>query len=202
MKFFMPDSCTTLEKIGVKEQVLTKVTRLPENHMDVIGMRLALVGKELGIDWKQDIAQLEKINRSSKLSDQDVAFIHKINDLYYPVNGTGSSLLTPHELLYCLLIPEGNLTPEERKEIERHPHESYRILQHIPFTSDFTNLLTFIHQHHERLDGSGYPAGIKGEEILLQSRILSITDVYDAITQERHYKPALSRSRALEILPL
>ena len=186
-------------KIGVREQVLTKVTRLPENHLDVIGMRLAVVGKELGLDWKEDHKRLEAINRSTKLSDQDVAFLHKLNDIYYPMNGSGSTLLTTHEM-HCLLIQEGNLTPEERKEIERHPHESYRILQHIPFTEDFSNLLTYIHQHHERLDGSGYPAGIKDDQIMLQSRILSITDVFDAITQERHYKPAFSRKRALEIL--
>jgi HD-GYP domain-containing protein (c-di-GMP phosphodiesterase class II) len=186
-------------KIGVKEQVLTKVTRLPENHLDVIGMRLSLAGRERRMDWKQDLRRLEEINRSSRLSDRDVAFIHRLNELYFPINGASGTLLTSREM-HALLIPEGNLTPEERKEIERHPQESYRILQHIPFTDDFSNLLTFIHQHHERLDGSGYPAGIKGDEILLQSRILAVTDVYDAVTQERHYKPALPQERALEIL--
>ncbi|NMC50629.1 MAG: HD domain-containing protein, partial [Desulfovibrio sp.] len=108
-------------------------------------------------------------------------------------------MLTDEEI-QVLLIPRGNLTAEERREIERHPAESYRILQHIPFPENMRRLLTIISQHHERQDGSGYPSGLRGEEILLQSRIIAIVDIYDAITMERHYKPALPRDQALSVL--
>ena len=102
----------------------------------------------------------------------------------------------------CLTVRRGNLTAEERMEIERHPAESKRILEHIPFQDDLSQLLTIIGQHHERLDGSGYPEGLLADDILIQSRILAIVDIYDAITQERHYKPATPKERALKILSL
>lgn len=100
----------------------------------------------------------------------------------------------------ALMVTRGNLLPEERREIERHPTESYRILQHIPFPRNMQNLLDAIYQHHERLDGSGYPSGLKGDEISLITRILMIVDIYDAVTMERHYKPALPRAKALLVL--
>jgi HD-GYP domain-containing protein (c-di-GMP phosphodiesterase class II) len=104
--------------------------------------------------------------------------------------------------LEVMLLEYGNLTHEERKEIQRHPAESERILQHIPLQEGFTNMLTIIRQHHERLDGSGYPDGLTGDAIMLQSRLMAIVDIYDAVTQERHYKPAFTRSEAMNVLGL
>jgi HD-GYP domain-containing protein (c-di-GMP phosphodiesterase class II) len=96
--------------------------------------------------------------------------------------------------LDALLLEYGNLTHDERKEIQRHPAESERILQHIPLHEGYANMLTIIRQHHERMDR------LSGEEILVQSRIMAIVDIYDAVTQERHYKPAFTRSEAIRIL--
>jgi len=114
-------------------------------------------------------------------------------------NGTSMRYLYDDEL-ENLLLSYGNLTRDERREIERHPAESERILQHIPMQEGYGDLLTVIRQHHERMDGSGYPDGLKGDEILLQSRLMAIVDIYDAVTQERHYKPAYTRSEAMKIL--
>jgi len=125
--------------------------------------------------------------------------VARIAALRLDVAGGSMPVLAPDEAA-CLRIARGNLTPEERKEIERHPEESRRILQHIPFPENMARLLAIISQHHERLDGSGYPDALCGEAILLQSRIIAIVDIYDAITMARHYKPALSRQRALAIL--
>ena len=61
-------------------------------------------------------------------------------------------------------------------------------------------VLPLIRHHHERLDGSGYPSGLSGNEIPLVVRILSVVDIYDALVTERPYKDALSRERSLEIL--
>jgi HD-GYP domain-containing protein (c-di-GMP phosphodiesterase class II) len=61
-------------------------------------------------------------------------------------------------------------------------------------------MLTIIRQHHERMDGSGYPDKLSGDDILVQSRIMAIVDIYDAVTQERHYKPAFTRAEAIKIL--
>lgn len=186
-------------KIGIREEVLTKSTRLAEGLMDVIGQRMALWGAFTGNSWAEDYASLQRINRSASISRDDAALVARVGEMEFSVGGKSLPILTDDEMS-VLLIPRGNLTAEERREIERHPSESYRILQHIPFPENMKRLLTIISQHHERLDGSGYPGGLRNDDILLQSRIIAIVDIYDAITQERHYKPALTRAEALEVL--
>ncbi|CCO25333.1 Metal dependent phosphohydrolase [Maridesulfovibrio hydrothermalis AM13 = DSM 14728] len=188
-------------KIGIKEEVLTKKTRLPKSMLDVIGMRLKLFGLHHEQEWEDDYKRLKQINISLSPPQEDLDFVDSISNMKFQVNGSIVHMIQPDERK-CLLVRRGNLTSEERMEIERHPAESQRILEHIPFQDDLSQLLVIIGQHHERLDGSGYPAGLKADEILIQSRILAIVDIYDAITQERHYKPATPKSRALEILAL
>lgn len=167
--------------------------------LDVIGMRLKLFGLHNKQEWEEDYRRIKQINISLNPPQEDLDFVENMSLLNFKVNGSTVHMIQPEERK-CLLVRKGNLTPEERMEIERHPAESQRILEHIPFQDDLSLLLTIIGQHHERLDGSGYPHGISGEDILIQSRILAIADIYDAVTQERHYKPATPRSRALEIL--
>jgi len=186
-------------KIGVREEVLTKSTRLPLSLLDVIGQRLYLRALVTGQDAEADFATLCRINRAESVSSEDAAAISRLSRERIRIDGRDTALLTEEETA-CLLIPRGNLTPAERLEIERHPLESYRILQHIPFPKNMGRLLDIISQHHERLDGSGYPSGLKDADILLQSRIIAIVDIYDAITMARHYKPALPRQKALGIL--
>ena len=186
-------------KIGIREEVLTKATRLPVSHLDVIGQRLSLRSMMTGEGMDDDFAALCRINKAESVSREDVAAIARLGAQDIRVGDRDFPLLTKEEIA-CLLIPRGNLTPAERREIERHPAESYRILQHIPFPENMGRLLGIISQHHERLDGSGYPAGLKETDILLQSRIIAIVDIYDAITMARHYKPALPRQKALGIL--
>jgi len=186
-------------KIGVREQVLTKASRLPDSHMEIIGMRMALHSEVVGAPWKNNFERLRRINRSDTLSRDDAALVMEIGQQEISVYGQLMPVLSDDESM-ALMVTRGNLLPEERREIERHPTESYRILQHIPFPRNMQNLLDAICQHHERLDGSGYPAGLKGDEIPLITRILMIVDIYDAVTMERHYKPALPRAKALLVL--
>jgi HD-GYP domain-containing protein (c-di-GMP phosphodiesterase class II) len=186
-------------KIGVREQVLTKDARLPDQQLSLIGMRMALLSEVTGAPWQEDFEHLKRINRSDAISRDDAALVVEISKQEITAYGKSVPLLTEEETL-ALLLPRGNLLPEERREIERHPTESFRILQHIPFPKTMPGLLDIICQHHERLDGSGYPAGLRGGEISLMARLLMIVDIYDAITMERHYKPALSREKAVLIL--
>jgi HD-GYP domain-containing protein (c-di-GMP phosphodiesterase class II) len=186
-------------KIGVREQVLTKATRLPLQHMKIIGMRMALRSELTGEPWQETFAQLERINRSDTISRADASFVVDVAKQEISAYGEPIPILSEDET-HALLIVRGNLLPEERREIERHPSESFRILQHIPFPKTMRNLLDIICQHHERLDGSGYPTGVKANGISLMARILMIVDIYDAVTMERHYKPALPREKALLVL--
>jgi HD-GYP domain-containing protein (c-di-GMP phosphodiesterase class II) len=186
-------------KIGVREEVLTKATRLTASHLELIGMRLALWGQIENREWEDLYASLERINRAYDLSEADVGIITLCSRLKVQVAGRSLALIDADERRK-LLTPRGNLTAEEWEEIKRHPVESHRILKNIPFTGFFPNLLTMILQHHERLDGSGYPQGLADEAILPQSRILAIVDVFDSLRRDRHYKKALSQELALKIL--
>ncbi|EGB16175.1 metal dependent phosphohydrolase with GAF sensor [Pseudodesulfovibrio mercurii] len=186
-------------KIGIKEDVLTKRTRLPERRMDVVRARFQLLGQFDDFDWGRAYECLCNVNRAMVPEAADLEYVRKLGTRVMRRNGADLRYLYDDEL-ENLLLAYGNLTRDERREIQRHPAESERILQHIPMQDDFSHLLTIIRQHHERMDGSGYPDGIKGEEILLQSRLMAIVDIYDAVTQERHYKPAYTRSEAMKIL--
>ncbi|HMD30579.1 MAG TPA: HD domain-containing phosphohydrolase [Candidatus Acidoferrales bacterium] len=96
-----------------------------------------------------------------------------------------------------ILRKPGPLTPEERKIMEEHPAAGERICA--PLKS-FRNVLPIIRHHHEKLDGSGYPDGLKGSAIPLTARILSAVDIYDALTTDRPYRKALSREQALHTM--
>lgn len=89
------------------------------------------------------------------------------------------------------------LTDQEWNEIKRHPDIGYRILSS---SSEMVELAQYILSHHERFDGTGYPRGLKQEEIPLLSRIIAVADSYDAMTNERTYKKALDKDAAIEEL--
>jgi putative two-component system response regulator len=91
----------------------------------------------------------------------------------------------------------GPLTTAEYAEVKRHPAISYDIC--LPLRT-MAPLLTLIRGHHERLDGKGYPDGLRGDEVTLALRCLSIADVYDALTSKRAYRKALEQEEALEIM--
>lgn len=89
----------------------------------------------------------------------------------------------------CLHIPYGTLSESERTEIRRHARISYEYLTQIPWPPQWANVPNFVLQHHEKLDGSGYPHGLSGEQILFQSRMITVCDIFDALTGgDRSYK--------------
>lgn len=96
-----------------------------------------------------------------------------------------------------ILLKPGALTPEERKIMEQHTIAGERICS--PLRS-FRHVLPIIRYHHEKQDGSGYPDGLKGDQVPLTARILQITDIYDALTTDRPYRKALSAEKAFAIM--
>jgi HD-GYP domain-containing protein (c-di-GMP phosphodiesterase class II) len=113
----------------------------------------------------------------------------------------GSSPLL-HEFEFSgLTLPRGSLSPEERVEIESHVSHTFSFLSLIPWTRDLASLPDFAYAHHEKLDGSGYPRGLTAGEIPIQARMMTISDIYDALTApDRPYKLAVPAERALAIL--
>jgi HD-GYP domain-containing protein (c-di-GMP phosphodiesterase class II) len=97
-----------------------------------------------------------------------------------------------------ILLKAGRFTPEERREMERHAPIGHRIVQPIVGLSPTT--LACVRNHHERWDGRGYPDGLAGEAIPLAARIVSIVDVWDALSSERPYKPAFTQAKVRELL--
>lgn len=97
----------------------------------------------------------------------------------------------------AILNKNGKLTDEEYQQIKKHPEIGFRILTTSP---DTTEIAYFILSHHERFDGLGYPNGIKGNDIPLFSKILSVADSFDAMTRERTYKLTMSTVEAVEEL--
>jgi hypothetical protein len=108
--------------------------------------------------------------------------------------------LTTEELHY-LQIPFGTLDEQERGEIQSHAEQTHRFLEQIPWTDDLKNMPTYAYSHHEKLNGTGYPRKLHGDEIPVQSRMLAITDILDALTEaHRPYKPAMPIERALDVI--
>jgi len=94
-----------------------------------------------------------------------------------------------------ILNKPGKLTPEEWIEIKKHPDAGYRIAMASPKLMPIADLILC---HHERWDGTGYPQGLKGEEIPLLSRMISVIDAYDVMTEYRSYRRPISKTAALE----
>ena len=110
--------------------------------------------------------------------------------------------VTPEEL-HFLSIPKGSLDPDERLQIESHVTHTYNFLKQIPWTSNLAQVADIAHGHHEKLDGTGYPRGIQASQIAIQTRMMTVSDIFDALTaSDRPYKKALPAQRAIEILDM
>jgi len=119
---------------------------------------------------------------------------------YADPDGEFQPLLSDEEVRY-LTIPKGSLDEQERQEIESHVTHTYNFLQRIPWTRELQQIPLIAYGHHEKMDGHGYPRHVTGEAIPIQTRMMTISDIYDALTaQDRPYKKAVPRERALDIL--
>jgi putative nucleotidyltransferase with HDIG domain len=96
-----------------------------------------------------------------------------------------------------ILFKKGGLTEEERDAVRRHPEFGASLLKRIPFLSGAREI---VQSHHEKFDGSGYPKGLKGEQIPIGARIFAVVDVFDALTTDRPYKAALSYRSAADMI--
>jgi HD-GYP domain-containing protein (c-di-GMP phosphodiesterase class II) len=114
--------------------------------------------------------------------------------------GRPLELLTPQELR-LLSIPKGSLSEEERQEIESHVTHTWRFLSQIPWTRSLSRVPEIAYGHHEKLDGHGYPRAVGAPAIGVETRMMTIADIFDALTaSDRPYKKALPPERALDIL--
>jgi HD-GYP domain-containing protein (c-di-GMP phosphodiesterase class II) len=114
--------------------------------------------------------------------------------------GHRRAVITPDEAA-ILAIPRGSLTEAEFKEIQSHVRHTFEFLSQIHWTKELRRVPEIARSHHEKLDGTGYPLGLRSDEIPVQSRMMTIADIYDALTAgDRPYKKSISTDAALDIL--
>ena len=148
--------------------------------------------------WRQAVI---RANEPSILPEGDFEELARLAERRYrDVSGAEQLLITPDELR-LLSIRKGTLDERERREIESHVSHTYRFLQQIPWTRELKGIPDIAYGHHEKLDGSGYPRQVSGGAIPVQARMMTISDIYDALTAtDRPYKRAVSADQALDIL--
>lgn len=142
-------------------------------------------------------------NEPTVLPEGDFARLRDIAEVQYlDPSGQNKPLLTPEEVK-LLSIRQGSLDDDERLKIEAHVLHTVTFLQAIPWTSELRNVPEIARAHHEKLNGTGYPYKLSASEIPLQTRMMTIADIFDALAAaDRPYKKAVSVERALEILHL
>ncbi|MBI3179552.1 MAG: HD domain-containing protein, partial [Deltaproteobacteria bacterium] len=210
--------------------VLTKANKLYPGEIETIETRFrtlfaqkqnaylsALVdslkgGSELPPHYKEaldrefaELAQfldfIRQCNRPSVLDSSGFERLHEIAKLTFRDEQGGAAPLITDRELDRLSIPRGSLDQGERLEIESHVTHTYRFLSQIPWTRDLRRVPEIAYAHHEKLDGTGYPRQLQAEQIPLQSRMMTISDIYDALTaSDRPYKKAVPHERAMSIL--
>ncbi len=119
---------------------------------------------------------------------------------YQDLEDNQQPFLTSDEVRY-LTIRKGSLDETERLEIESHVNHTYRFLMQIPWTNELQDIPRIAYGHHEKLNGVGYPRGVREDDIPIQTRMMTIADIFDALTaSDRPYKRAVSADKALDIL--
>jgi HD-GYP domain-containing protein (c-di-GMP phosphodiesterase class II) len=168
--------------------------------------RFAEIDRRLANELTQLQEWLDAIltaNEPSILDEDKASMLAFLSQrMYEDIQEAKHPLLQPEEF-HFLSIKKGTLDEKERLEIESHVSHSYRFLTKIPWTPAMRDIPKIAHGHHEKLDGSGYPRRLKGPDIPVQTRMMTISDIYDALTAtDRPYKRAVPVERALAILKM
>jgi len=218
-------------KVGVREHVLVKAKKLYPYELERIETRLELCrlyrerevllrkvealrrGEAARLEaLDEEIAQWEarlqrfretilRANEPTVLPEGDFSTLQEIAQAAFEDReGRPRPLLEPREVA-ILSIRKGSLTEEERLEIESHVTHTWEFLRKIPWTPELRAVPEIAYGHHEKLNGKGYPRGVTAEAIPVQSRIMTVSDIFDALTaSDRPYKRAVPFEKALSIL--
>jgi HD-GYP domain-containing protein (c-di-GMP phosphodiesterase class II) len=156
------------------------------------------------------VAELERCaefvaraNEPTILPSSDAQVVAEIaQKSYRDPSGARRPYLTADEV-DMLSIPRGSLDAEERRQIESHVVHSFQFLAQIPWTQEYKKIPEIARAHHEKLNGKGYPYGLKSAGIPVQAKMMTICDIFDALSAtDRPYKRALPTDKALDILKL
>ncbi len=168
----------------------------PENKSLI---ETALIAQLQALD--EGLALVSKSNAGGEfLPNEQVIAIQRLADEPFMINGEPVALITQEEA-YCLVVQKGTLTEEERLIINQHAEIGLEVLKKLPFPDKYKDIPHIAGAHHEKINGKGYPLGLKGDEISFEARILAVADVFEALTAyDRPYKKPNSLSMAMKIL--
>lgn len=216
-------------KLATPDAVLEKSTKLHlmNDGIDTVKARFASLGHQTQAEFyrqmlehpaKQDALQTQLQERLKEIqSDCDFVVscnkggefmeqnkkdrINSISQEYWlDAQGERQALLSDKEV-YNLCIERGTLTPEERQSINNHMSVTIDMLESLPFPRKLQRVPEFAGGHHEKMDGSGFPKGLKGYEMPIPARMMAIADIYEALTSaDRPYKDPMKVSVSLNIL--
>lgn len=204
-------------KMIVPLSVMNKATRL-DGGIDKIEERFKLLKAYYEIDFLKGNISREEFEGKKKYLDDSLQFIIEIDNAgfmpdekiarvieiadssYETEDGNKMTYLTSEEKV-CLCIRKGTLTDEERKVMESHALMTRKILDKVHFSKNYGKVKQFASTHHECLNGTGYPDRLTAEDLEMESRILAVVDVFDALTcTDRPYKKPMPKERAFAIL--
>jgi HD-GYP domain-containing protein (c-di-GMP phosphodiesterase class II) len=152
---------------------------------------------------QKDFAFIAQSNEPTVLPEGEFQYLQQLASRAFDDLKGEKRLLLNSEEVRILSIRKGNLDATERNEIESHVTHTFNFLQKIPWTKDLSGVANIAYAHHEKLNGRGYPRKLSAADIPVQSRMMTISDIYDALTaNDRPYKRAISTERALDILKM
>lgn len=215
--FLMSVRLHDIGKLITPTEIMDKKDRLGENYervmerLDKIRLLTRIKRLQGSIGEEEEKQLLEDVKGARELVDtvNGIGFLteqleKQICEMafrtYEDEDGTVQPWLTQEERQQ-LLIRRGTLTEEERQIMQDHVEMTRRMLEQMEFGEAYQDVVTYAIQHHERLNGSGYPRGLKGDEIGKESRLLIIIDVFEALTsRDRPYKKPMPAEKAIGIL--
>lgn len=191
-------------KVLEQEQSERKLAYLLEKGREEYLLRQAEFQRELETDLREIDEIFDFIVRCNEPTVLREGNFDRLGELaarqFTDVTGRPQPLLSLNEVR-LLSIDRGSLDDEERLQIQSHVNYTQSFLQQIPWTKDIKNIPAIASAHHEKLDGTGYPRSLAAPEIPFQSKMMTISDIYDALSAtDRPYKRAVPRERALDIL--
>lgn len=209
-------------KLSTPEQIVDKATKLETiyDRINIIQMRISLMKKEYEIAYLKNKLTKEEYEKNTQeldgyfqviqksnaggdfTPDESIKLFNILKDKIFYINDTPYKVLTKDEA-DNLSVQKGTLTDKERQIINDHAKISLEILKKLPFPKKYKDIPEIAGSHHEKINGKGYPRGLKGDEISFEARILAIADIFEALTaSDRPYKKANKLSQAMKIIYL
>ncbi len=213
---YVVDKATKLETIFDRIETIRYRIEIMKREAEIRWLKTKLAGaagKEITADesagrlqrelreYDEYLAFLETVNKGSEfLPDDSITKLQLLAGLSVGVAARQVPLLSADELKN-LAVRRGTISPKEREIINNHVSLTIKMLADMPFPKKMRNVPLYAGMHHEKLDGSGYPRGLAGDDIPLAARILAVADVFEALTAaDRPYKPAKSIAESMRIL--